>query len=86
MHHVSNISNLTRDNLDQIIIEGTDWYAFIQGQGRGDGNRSLLKGICLQDKGTGTIVLYFFDRYYGPVNSDVALNYFMVSDNTCYAK
>ncbi|CAC5406339.1 unnamed protein product [Mytilus coruscus] len=79
MHHMPNLSNLTPDNLDQTFIEGTDLYAFIRGQGRGDGNgflshRDLPSRLGDWDNRFND-VQYFFDRYYGPVNSDVALNY-----------
>ncbi|KAJ8309649.1 hypothetical protein KUTeg_012806 [Tegillarca granosa] len=79
MHYMPNLSNLTSEDLDQIIIQGTDLYAFIRGQGRGDDNgylshRDLPSRLGDWDNRFSD-VQYFYDRYYGPVDTNVALNY-----------
>ena len=80
MHHLPDLSNFTPNDLDQTLMEGTALYAFIRSQGRGDPATGYLSHRDLPSRlgdwdNRFRDVQYFFDRFYGPVDSQNVLNY-----------
>lgn len=78
MQYMPYISNMSSSVLDQIVFDGTDLYRHILARGAGNihgylSHRELPSNLRDWNDNYGE-VRYFFDMFYGPVNSQVLID------------
>ena len=78
MRYMPYISNMSSSDLDQILFEGTELYRHVLTRGAGDINgylshRELPSNLNDLNDNYGEIN-YFYDMFYGPVNSQLLID------------
>ena len=78
MRYMPYISNMSSSDLDQILFEGTELYRHVLTRGAGDINgylshRELPSNLNDLNDNYGE-VNYFYDMFYGPVNSQLLID------------
>ena len=74
MQHMPNLSNITSNDINQVIIDGTDLYRYIthtSGQNGYLSHRDLPTNLQEWNEQITGNIEYHFDRFYGPVSGVV---------------